>query len=142
MKIVDSTTFKVSKEIALAEIEVEPGAIRELHWHPTDDEWSFFVEGEARVTIFASGDNSRTFNYQAGDVGYVPASFGHYVQNIGNTTLKFLEIFKTDRFEDISLNQWLALTPPDMVKAHLGFDDETIDALQKQKPTVNGPRSN
>lgn len=142
VKIVDSTTFKVSKEIALAEIEVEPGAIRELHWHPTDDEWSFFVEGEARVTIFASGDNSRTFNYQAGDVGYVPASFGHYVQNIGNTTLKFLEIFKTDRFEDISLNQWLALTPPDMVKAHLGFDDETIDALQKQKPTVNGPRSN
>jgi oxalate decarboxylase/phosphoglucose isomerase-like protein (cupin superfamily) len=48
--------------------------------------------------------------------GYVPPSFGHYVENIGNTTLKFLEIFNSDIYEDISLNQWLALTPPDMVK--------------------------
>lgn len=50
------------------------------------------------------------------NVGYVPPSFGHYVENIGNTTLKFLEIFNADKYEDISLNQWLALTPPDMVK--------------------------
>lgn len=38
-------------------------------------------------------------------IGYVPAAYGHYVQNIGNTTLKFLEIFNTDRFEDVSLSQ-------------------------------------
>lgn len=141
VKVVDSTTFKVSTEIAVAEVEVEPGAIRELHWHPTQDEWSFFLQGEARVTLFASEQNSRTFNYQAGDVGYVPASFGHYVQNIGNTTLKYLEIFKSDRFQDISLNQWLALTPPEIVKALLGFDDETIKGLQewKVKPIVVGP---
>ena len=49
-------------------------------------------------------------------LGYVPPSFGHYVENIGNTTLKFLEIFNSNMYEDISLNQWLALTPPDMVK--------------------------
>jgi oxalate decarboxylase/phosphoglucose isomerase-like protein (cupin superfamily) len=38
------------------------------------------------------------------------------VENTGNTTMKYLEIFKTDKYEDISLNQWLALTPPEMVK--------------------------
>jgi oxalate decarboxylase/phosphoglucose isomerase-like protein (cupin superfamily) len=52
-------------------------------------------EGTARITLFASSGNARTFNYQPGDIGYIPASFGHYVENIGNTTLKFLEIFKT-----------------------------------------------
>jgi oxalate decarboxylase/phosphoglucose isomerase-like protein (cupin superfamily) len=31
---------------------------------------------------------------------------GHYVQNTGDTVLRFLEIFKSDRFEDVSLNQW------------------------------------
>lgn len=35
----------------------------------------------------------------------MPASFGHYVENTGNTTLRFLEIFNTNRFEDISLSQ-------------------------------------
>ncbi|KAI0322870.1 oxalate oxidase [Amylostereum chailletii] len=139
VKIVDSTTFNASKTIAMAEVTVEPGAMRELHWHPTQDEWSFFLEGEARVTLFAGSGNARTYNFQAGDVGYVPASFGHYVENVGNSTLHFLEIFKTDRFQDISLSQWLAVTPPAIVKAHLGFDDTTIAHLNKTKQTVVGP---
>jgi len=105
------------------------------------DEWSFFIEGTARVTIFASQGNARTFDYQPGDIGYVPTAMGHYVENIGNTTLRFLEIFNADRFEDISLNQWLALTPPDLVKAHLQLDDETISLLSKTKPVVIGGNS-
>ena len=43
IKIADSTTFKVSKTIAVAEITVEPGAMRELHWHPTFDEWTYYL---------------------------------------------------------------------------------------------------
>ncbi|KAF9007405.1 oxalate decarboxylase [Cyathus striatus] len=139
VKVVDSTIFPVSTAIAAAEVTVEPGALRELHWHPTQDEWSFFIEGNARVTIFASQSNARTFDYQAGDIGYVPATMGHYVENIGNTTLRFLEIWNTDKFQDISLNQWLALTPPELVKAHLGFSDEMISKLSKTKNTVVGP---
>lgn len=44
-----------------------------------------------------------------------------------------------DLFEDISLAQWLALTPPEMVKAHLGVDDTFISQLNKTKQTVVGP---
>ncbi|KAJ3914555.1 oxalate decarboxylase [Lentinula edodes] len=142
VKIVDSTIFPISTTIAAAEVTVEPGAMRELHWHPTMDEWSFFLEGTGRVTVFASQSNARTFNYQAGDIGYVPTAMGgisgHYVENTGNTTLRFLEIFNSDRFQDISLNQWLALTPPSLVKAHLNLDDETIAQLSKTKPIVIG----
>ncbi|KAJ3771851.1 oxalate decarboxylase [Lentinula raphanica] len=138
VKIVDSTIFPISTTIAAAEVTVEPGAMRELHWHPTMDEWSFFIEGTGRVTVFASQSNARTFNYQPGDIGYVPAAMGHYVENTGNTTLKFLEIFNSDRFQDISLNQWLALTPPSLVKAHLNLDDATIAQLSKTKPIVIG----
>ncbi|KAF8151249.1 oxalate decarboxylase [Mycena galopus ATCC 62051] len=138
VKIVDSTTFTVSTTIAAAEITVEPGAMRELHWHPTMDEWSFFLEGQGRVTIFAAQGTARTFNYQAGDIGFVPTAMGHYVENTGNTTLRYLEIFNTDRFQDISLNQWLALTPPALVKAHLQLSDETIASLSKTKPVVVG----
>lgn len=63
VKIVDSTIFNISTETAVAEVTVQPGAIREMHWHPTDDEWSFFIEGQARVTVFASQSNARTFDY-------------------------------------------------------------------------------
>ncbi|GJE85600.1 oxalate decarboxylase family bicupin [Phanerochaete sordida] len=139
VRIVDSTTFPISTTIAAAEVIVDPGAMRELHWHPSQDEWSYYIEGAGRMTVFASSGQARTFNYGAGDVGYVPASFGHYIENTGTTPLRFLEIFKSDRFQDISLQQWLALTPPALVKAHLNLDDETIAHFNKTKNTVIGP---
>ena len=38
--------------------------------------------------------------------------------------------------------QWLALTPPILVKEHLGLSDETIASLNKTKQVVVGPKSN
>ncbi|KAF9467804.1 putative oxalate decarboxylase/oxidase [Collybia nuda] len=136
VKVVDSRTFTVSEKISAVEVSVEVGGMRELHWHPTQPEWNYFISGEARVTIFASSANAHTFNYRGGDIGYVPPSFGHYVENTGNTTLKFLEVFGSGLFEDISLTQWLALTPPALVKAHLGFSSKTIAKLSKMKQEV------
>ncbi|KAI0268441.1 oxalate decarboxylase [Russula aff. rugulosa BPL654] len=139
VKIVDSTTFKISKRIAMADVTVEPGALRELHWHPTQDEWLYVLEGNARMTIFAAPSTARTFDYQGGDIGYVPAGFGHYLENTGNTTLHFLEIFDTDRFQDISLTQWLALTPPGLVSQTLGLSTDVVAKFSKTKQVVVGP---
>jgi oxalate decarboxylase len=61
---------------------------------------------------------------------------GHYVENTGDETLRFLELFRSDRFADISLNQWMALTPPELVQAHLNLDAPTIAALSAEKPII------
>ncbi|NML66279.1 oxalate decarboxylase family bicupin [Hymenobacter sp. RP-2-7] len=136
VRIADSRNFLASTTIAAALVEVAPGGLRELHWHPNADEWQYYIEGQARMTVFASGGKARTFDYRAGDVGAVPFAMGHYIENTGNTTLRFLEVFKSDRFADVSLTQWLALTPPALVKAHLNVSDEFIAHLQKVKPVV------
>jgi oxalate decarboxylase len=88
--------------------------------------------------VFASEGNARTFNYQAGDVGTVPFAFGHYIENIGNKPLCFLEIFRSPHFQDVSLNQWMALTPPELVQAHLNLNRTVIGALRKEKWPVIG----
>ena len=136
VRIVDSSNFPVAKTIAAALVEVEPGGMREMHWHPNADEWQYYLSGGGRMTVFASGGKARTFDYQAGDVGYVPFAMGHYIQNTGEEKLTFLEMFKSDRFADVSLNQWMALTPPELVKAHLNIDQQTVDALSRSKPIV------
>src|SRR5580692_10015854 len=76
VRIVDSRNFPVSKTVAAALVTVKPGGLRELHWHPNADEWQYYLSGEGRMTVFASGGKSRTFDYQAGDVGYVPFAMG------------------------------------------------------------------
>jgi len=136
VKVVDSRTFPIATTISAAEVTVNPGGLRELHWHPTQPEWTFFLEGEARITSFASSAAARTFTYQAGDIAYIPPSYGHYVENIGNSTMKFLEIFNSALYEDISLTQWLALTPPELVSAHLQLPIDFVMSLNKTKAVV------
>jgi oxalate decarboxylase len=133
VRITDSSVFPASKTIAAALVEVEPGGMRELHWHPNTDEWQYYIEGEARMGVFASSGQARTFDFRAGDVGYVPFAMGHYVENIGTSTLRFLEMFKSSYYADVSLNQWLALTPPELLNVHLRLDRQVTDALHKQK---------
>jgi len=135
VRITDSTNFPAASTIAAALVSVDPGALREVHWH-ANDEWQYYISGHARMTVFASGGKARTFNYQAGDVGYVPHGMAHYVQNLGDEPLRFLELFRSSRFMDVSLNQWMALTPPELVRAHLNLDKKTMAALRKDKPVI------
>ena len=129
VRIIDSSTFKVSTTIAAAMVTVHPGGIRELHWHPNADEWQYFISGTGRMTVFATGGRARTMDFQAGDVGYIQKTLPHYIQNTGNTDLKFLEMFKSNVYQDLSLSEWLRHTPPELVIAHLGIDKATLDAI-------------
>jgi oxalate decarboxylase len=136
VRITDASLFPVSKTIAAALVEIEPGGLRELHWHPNADEWQYYITGQARMTVFSSGGNARTFNYQAGDVGVVPVRMGHYIENRGTTTLRFLEIFKSDYFADISLAQWLAFTPHELVRAHVKINESVLEKIPQHKQPV------
>src|SRR6266404_5605289 len=42
VRIVDSSTFKASTNVAMAMVTVHPGGMRELHWHPNADEWQYY----------------------------------------------------------------------------------------------------
>ena len=138
VRITDSSNFPVATTIAAALAEIEPGGMRELHWHPNADEWQYYLAGRGRMTVFASSGKARTFDYQAGDVGYVPFAMGHYIENTGDETLTFLEMFRSNRYADVSLAQWLALTPPELVQAHLNVDQKTMAAIsaRKEKPSI------
>jgi hypothetical protein len=39
-------------------------------------------------------------------------------------------------FACVSLNQWMALTPPELVRAHLNLDQQTLAALRRDKPIL------
>lgn len=109
VRIADSKgTFPLSKTVAAAHLLLQPNAMREMHWHPQADEWSFFIRGRARVTIFASEGTARTFDYGPGDVGIVPKNMGHFIENLDpENELEVLEIFRSDEFLDFSLFDWM-----------------------------------
>ncbi|KFX98733.1 hypothetical protein V497_00203 [Pseudogymnoascus sp. VKM F-4516 (FW-969)] len=132
--IVDSKNFPISTTIAAAIVTLKPGALRELHWHPNAEEWLYFHKGTAQATVFIGGGNSRTIDLVAGDVAVFPDNSGHYVLNTSPTEeLVWIELYKSERVADISLTQWLALTPPDIVASTLKISREVVDKLKKEK---------
>ncbi|BCR91012.1 uncharacterized protein ACHE_60898A [Aspergillus chevalieri] len=134
---VDSTNFPISTTIAAAIVELEPKGLRELHWHPNAEEWLYFHKGNARATVFIGDSKARTFDFTAGDTGVFPDNSGHYIENTSDTEkVVYLELYKSDRVADISLAQWLALTPADTVANVLKVDIEVVKQIKKEKQII------
>ncbi|KAF5243185.1 hypothetical protein FOXYS1_15321 [Fusarium oxysporum] len=134
---IDSTNFPASKTLAATFVTLKPGGLRELHWHPNAEEWLYFHQGKARATVFIGNAAARTFDFSAGDTAAFPDNSGHYIENTSeDEDLIWIEVYKSDRVADISLTQWLALTPPDVVAQTLNVSISFVESLKKEKQVL------
>jgi oxalate decarboxylase len=133
VRVVDSTNFTVSTTVAAALLTIQPGGMREMHWHPNADEWQYWIKGKGRMTIFNTGPNAVTMDFNPGDIGYVKKNLGHYILNTGDTELQVLEVFRAPKFMDVSLSDWITHTPPALVTQHLNVSRETIAKFPQTK---------
>jgi oxalate decarboxylase len=117
---VDSSRFPIATTITGVVLDLEPGGLRELHWHPTSDEWQYVIAGQVSVTMFGSHGRFRAEILNQGDVGYIPQGFGHSIENIGTTQSRVLIGFNTGRYEAIDLSQWIAGNPADVLATNFG----------------------
>lgn len=100
------------------------------------DEWDFVISGMLRVGIYAANGNSRTFNFVNDDVGYIKKNSGHYIECVSSEPCEYLEIFKTDTYNEFSFNQFMAVSPKYTIAQHFRISDETIDNISKEKLVI------
>jgi oxalate decarboxylase len=112
---VDATNFPISKTVTGVILELEPGALRELHWHPSADEWQYVLEGNINVTMFGSHSRHRLETLEKGDVAYIPQGYGHSIDNVGDKKCRVLIGFNNGVYETIDLSQWIAGNPLDVL---------------------------
>src|SRR5580692_7702338 len=135
VKIVDRKIWPATN-IAAAIVTLKPGGLRELHWHPNEDEWQYYVEGKGRMTVFSAGGHARTMYFEQGDVGYIAKSVPHYIENTGDTDLVFIEVFPTPFYQDISLAEWLAHTPSRLVEQHIEVGEDFLAKIPRKKMVI------
>ena len=135
VKIIDQKNWPATN-IAAAIVTLKPGGLRELHWHPNEDEWQYYVAGKGRMTVFSAGGHARTMDFQGGDVGYIDKSVPHYIENTGDTDLTFIEVFPTPFYEDISLAEWLAHTPSRLVDQHIQVGEDFLAKIPKKEMII------
>lgn len=131
-RIVTANEFPINHTLTSVLQYLEPGALRELHWHPNADEWQFFISGRARVTIFGAHGRAKTEEFGPGQIGVVQQGFGHYVEQIGSEPTKFFALFNSPTFEEISISKWLAGNPASLISDNFLITKEEVARLPRK----------
>jgi oxalate decarboxylase len=133
---VGEAQFPISKTITGIVLDLEPGALRELHWHPNADEWQYVIDGQVDVTLFGSKGRYRIESLNAGDVGYIPQGYGHSIENTGASRARILIAFNAGQYEAIDLSQWIAATPDYLLADHFGQTETVNQRLPRRDEFV------
>jgi oxalate decarboxylase len=130
--IVSVNEFPISTTMAGSIIDLQPGALRELHWHPNADEWQYYISGTAEMTVFLAEGKSVTEQFNAGDVGYAPMGAGHFIKNTGTEVCRILIGFNNGNYEAIDLSEWLSSNPDDVLITNFGIPENLVKKLPKK----------
>ena len=114
-------------------LEMDAGALRELHWHPNAVEWQYVLSGEFNVTMFGSKGRWREEQIRQGDVAYIPQGFGHSIENIGGEKARILIVFNNGHYQTIDLSQWIAGNPTDVLATNFGQDAVGVREVPAQR---------
>ncbi|WP_225731171.1 MULTISPECIES: cupin domain-containing protein [unclassified Nocardia] len=126
-------------------VRLEPGGVREPHWHPTAWELNFVISGTARWTILGThpegGYRNDVFDAGKGDLVFAPQGFFHYFENPDATApLEVLVVFNTSAKEpndDIGIVGAFNAVPREVLAAAFGVPRAAFDAIPTEtKPVV------
>jgi oxalate decarboxylase len=139
--LVSSKEFPIQTTLTAVRMDLQPGALRELHWHPHADEWQYFVRGRARVGIFGSHGRVRTEELGPGYVGFIQQGYGHYIEQIGDEPTEILILFNSGEYQEISLANWLGGNPVSLLQDNFGVGKEIVDQLPKRERGILGKKA-
>src|SRR5215472_10490950 len=102
----------VATTLAGVNMRLQPGGIRELHWHK-EAEWSYLLSGRARLTLVDQDGRNFVEDVGAGDLWYFPAGLPHSIQGLAEGC-EFLLVFDSGNLSENStflMSDWFIHTP-------------------------------
>jgi oxalate decarboxylase len=136
---VGANRFPISQTITGVILDLDPGGLRELHWHPNADEWQYVIEGQFSVSMFGSHGRYRIETLAKGNVGYIPQGYGHSIENIASKPGRMLIGLNTGEYQAIDLSQWTAANPPYLLADHFGKPEDIFAKFPKSRAFISPP---
>jgi oxalate decarboxylase len=142
VRMASAKEFPLSTTMTGSLLNLKPGALRELHWHPNADEWQYILSGRMRLTVFASNGRAEVVEMGAGDIGFAPMGYGHALENVGDGPAELILVFNSGEYQEISLSTVLAAHPAYILETNFNLPKAVIDKLpKKQEFITSGTKS-
>lgn len=100
---VTGSSLPILRGLSAKRLLLEPGAIREPHWHSNASELSYCLSGELLVGILGDGSDFNWFRIVTGQMFYAPSGALHYIENLGDSTAELVVAFSDEEPQDFSL---------------------------------------
>lgn len=100
----NADTFPILKRMSIKRLVLEPGSIREPHWHANANELTYCLAGTLLVSILDTADVFASFTISAGQLLHADSGSLHYIENIGDERAELIVVFSHERPEDFSLH--------------------------------------
>ncbi|MEV5838294.1 cupin domain-containing protein [Nocardia sp. NPDC052112] len=126
-------------------VRLEPGGIREPHWHPSAWEMNYHISGTAKWTILGTHSDgtyhSQSFEAHPGDLVFAPQGFFHYFENARtDAPLEVLIVFNTSAAEtndDIGILAAINSIPRSVLATVLAIPESALAGIPTDiKPVV------
>ena len=130
----DNFPILTGQEASIVLLTLQPGGIREPHWHPSAWELNIVTKGVAAWVLIDGNGNHESFDQHVGDVVFAPQGSFHYFENRGPDEMKIVIIQNTSTPEDkdnIGIGESLSRIPPRVLSAVFGVPAETFSSFRK-----------
>src|SRR5882724_1129371 len=133
----------ISKGIAGVSMQLEPGVMRELHWHATAAEWAFVLKGRVRTTVINPAGQTETNDFESGDIWYFPRGHAHVLECLGNEPTHFILIFDNGYFSEFgtfSITDWIGHAPKSLLAKNFNLPESAFDGFPSEEVTSPAAR--
>lgn len=118
--------------MSLFSLRINPGAMRELHWHPNAQELNYCLSGQGEIGIFFTGAANAVFPIEVGSTTFVPMGATHYIRNTGTDVLHMIIAFSNESPEHIDFSNTLGFMPRSVLAQTYSIPTASFPSLPQQ----------
>jgi oxalate decarboxylase len=125
---ITARTLPIATDAALAHLFLNPGGVREMHWH-NSAEWALILSGACQVTVVDPYGETEVANFGAGDLWYFPKGHSHAIQTIGSGPCHAILAFDDGLYGEhgtFGLSDWISRLDADVLTQALGMSKESL----------------
>ena len=128
---VDGSMFPISTAMTGVVLEMEPGALRELHWHPNAAEWQYVLSGQFNVTMFGSQGRCRR-RPSARATSATSRKASATPSKTSAEKARILIVFNNGHYQTIDVSQWIAGNPIDILATNFSQDPGIFEKFPRR----------
>jgi len=126
----------VDNDAASFLLVLEPGAVREPHWHPNAWEVDVPLSGRGRLGVANPDDTFSVQDILPGQIGFIPQGYAHYIENVGSKEMRWVVVFNNTQPDDIGLSTTFAGMPTHTFTDTFGLPKGALAKADKPDHTL------